>query len=170
MLATHRYPAAPCRYLTLCGLALLLLASRAAAAEPSQAMLGVIPTDEKGQVIVRDVYMGGPAQLAGLHGGERIIAINDKPVNSSAELIAALSGLAPNTRIELRASRDGWVKQLSIELGKREDVMKLPLGRDVLEVPAEPRPRPRPVAPRGPSAEKIRELENPFYRLRNQRW
>ncbi len=74
-------------------------ASSAFADEP-QAMLGVIPVDEDGQVVIHDAYAGGPADAAGLWPADRIIAINDKNVNSVDELLDALEpyGVGPASR------------------------------------------------------------------------
>ncbi len=48
------------RILAACAL-LVAFAVQAHAAEPSRGMLGLIPHDEEGIVIIKDVYQGGPA-------------------------------------------------------------------------------------------------------------
>jgi len=144
---------------------LFIAAGHAQAAEPSRAMLGVTLHDEAGQVIVSGVYVGGPATAAGLRPGDRIIAVNDKVVHSSAELVEAMAGYNVGSRIEVRASRDGWTKQLPITLGNRETVSRLPLSTSAAAAPqTRTRNSPNVVAPR--------PLVNPspFYRKRNERW
>jgi predicted metalloprotease with PDZ domain len=149
--------------LLTCGFALANV-SIATAAEPSRAMLGVIPTDVDGKVIIKDLYVGSPAEIAGLRSGDRIIAVNDQAVNSAAELIDLLTGLDVNTRIELRASRDGWTKQLPVTLAKRDDVAKLPLASVVAAQQSRTRPS------RSITIDRFRTLDDPAERRRTQRW
>jgi predicted metalloprotease with PDZ domain len=138
------------------------------ASEPPRAMLGVIPSDVGGKLIVKDVYVGGPAQVAGIRPGDRIIAINDKAVNTSAELFEALAGYDVGAEVELRASRDGWSKQLRVPLGKREDVARLPLSLPAGANAQAPVNRRAPIAP--PSRDRRRDVDSPYYRYRYQRW
>ncbi len=86
----------------------VLAASLTQAAEPTPAMLGIVPVDVLNHVIVHDLYVGSPAQLAGLHAGDRILEIGDKEVLSAADLIEIIGTYKPNDRIEVRASRRGW--------------------------------------------------------------
>ncbi len=141
-------------------------ASHALADEP-QAMLGVIPVDEDGQVVIHDAYAGGPADVAGLWPGDRIIAVNDKNVNSVDELLDALAPSGVGTRVEIRASRNGWTKQVQVKLGDRDVVSKMPLAS------ASPTPPPQ-ARRRDVQAETIhskhRALDSPYYRYRYQRW
>jgi S1-C subfamily serine protease len=150
------------------GLVSATAGSRATSAEPSPAMLGVIPIDQAGQVIVQDVYVGGPAQVAGLRPGDRIIAVDEKAVHTAAELIETLAGFAPQARVEIRASRSGWIKQLTVTMAKRENVIGLRRSLDIAAPPPSSRTTVAPPGTASPS--KVRKLEDPFYRMRNQRW
>jgi predicted metalloprotease with PDZ domain len=149
-----------------CGLIAVASCGFSSAAEPSRAMLGVIPKDANGQVIVKDVYVGSPAGVAGLRAGDRIIAVNDKTVNTAAELIDALAPLDVDARVELRASRDGWTKQVQVTLAKRDDVAKLPLASTV----AAQQPRVRQTPSRSITIDQFRMLDDPAERRRRQRW
>jgi predicted metalloprotease with PDZ domain len=152
-------------FLAACGLMAAMVASHANGGEPSRAMLCVIPVDDGGRVMVKDVYVGGPAQVAGLRPGDRIIAVNDKAVNTAAELIETLAGYDANARVELRASRDGWSKQLPVTLAKRENVAGLPLS---LNATPQSTTRRMPVGTSSPNNRT--RIDSPFYRYRYQRW
>jgi S1-C subfamily serine protease len=141
-----------------------IAASAARAAEPAPGMLGVTLRDDGGRVFVKDVYLGGPAQRAGLRPGDRILAVGDKAVSTIAELVETLAAYEAGARIEIRASRDGWSKELPATLGKREEVAGLPL---MLQSRATPQARTR-NAPVQPAAPLVHP--SPFYRKRNERW
>ena len=150
------------------GFASLLAVSQAKSAEPSSAMLGVVPVDRAGQTIVQDVYVGAPAHAAGLRPGDRILEIDGKPVNNAQELMGVISGYEPNKRIEIRASRDGWVKQLSVTLAKRDDVIRRPLSSVTETRQQQPGST---VRPRGyVDAERARHINDPYYRAKRTRW
>lgn len=160
----------PLRLLTLIVLAVVACGSSARAADPSPAMLGVIPVDQGGRVIVQDVYVGAPAHTAGLRPGDRIVAIDNKAVNTSAEMIALIAGYQPGTQIEIHASRDGWNKQLAVTLAKRGDVERL---RPSLGAAAQSRPQSQPATGsqrRYVDPTRLRHIEDPYYRAKNTRW
>jgi predicted metalloprotease with PDZ domain len=139
------------------------VASHADGSEPAPGMLGVTLDDWAGRVLVKDVYVGGPAYVAGLRPGDRIIAVGHKAVNTSAELIEVLAEYGANERVELYASRDGWMKDLPVTLAKRADVV----GKPLLNATATPQPRTTSV-PVQPSRPLVHP--DPFHRKRYERW
>ncbi len=155
---------APVAWLPLCIFMLAGIACHADENDAPPGMLGVILRDEGGRVLLKDVYVGGPAHTAGLRPGDRIIAVGHKAVNTSDELIEVLAENRANDRIELFASRDGWMKDLPITLAKREDIV----GKPLLAPKQTPRPRTgnSPVTvPRQPLVHP-----DPAHRVRYERW
>lgn len=136
--------------------------------KPSRAMLGVTLRDDGGHVLVKDVYMGGPAHAAGLRPGDRIVAIDETAVNTSGELIEVLATHQVGDRFELHASRDGWRKELPITMADGDEVSRQPLFLGVVEEAA-PFAFRRPVTTRT-SGRPNQPHPSPFYRLRYERW
>jgi predicted metalloprotease with PDZ domain len=153
-------------------LLLALVAGNAAAVEPSRGMLGLIPTDQNGLVIVKDLYVGGPADAAGLWPGDRIIAVDEKTVKTAAELVETLARYEPDTQIELFASRSGWTKQIPIKMGKRDAVSRLPLvSAQQPAPPAQAQTRtPRATTGNSTTINRFRAHEDVFERKRRERW
>jgi serine protease Do len=67
-----------------------------------------------GGVVVAAVDPGGPADRAGIKAGDRIVAVNDTPVDNTDELAAVLATVKPGTTVPVEVVRDG--KKLSIEV------------------------------------------------------
>jgi serine protease Do len=68
--------------------------------------------------LVGDVTPNSPAQKAGLEKGDIILDINGTPVNSSAELRMRVSLMAPGTKVNVKAFRDGGEKTLPLTLAE----------------------------------------------------
>jgi S1-C subfamily serine protease len=149
----------------------VITGSHAKSADSSPGMLGVIPVDDDGQVFVKEVYVGGPAQLGGLRPGDRIIEIEGKSVNSAVDLIAAVGSYEANRPVEIRASREGWAKQISVALRKREDVLRM------RHTSVFPEPLPQVPAQTNNSRqrgwideERLKHINDPYYRAKKTRW
>jgi len=142
-----------------------VVAHPAGGAEPAPGMLGVTLENWQGRVLVKDLYVGGPAYVAGIRPGDRIIAVGHKAVNTSAELLEVLAEYSANDRIELFASRDGWMKDLPVTLASREDVA----GKPLLSATQKPAPRARTG---NTTIQPSRPLVHPdtFHRKRYERW
>jgi predicted metalloprotease with PDZ domain len=150
-------------YLPVCLFLIAGVASHANGSDSSPGMLGVTLRDSGGRVLVKDVHVGGPAYVAGLRPGDRIIAVGHKAVNTSTELREVLAENRANERVEVYASRDGWMKDLPITLAKREDIE----GKPLLAATQTPQPRTRSgqVAPSRPIVHP-----DPAHRVRYERW
>jgi serine protease Do len=68
--------------------------------------------------LVGDVTPNSPAQKAGVEKGDIILAINGKPVNSSAELRMHVSLMNPGTTVSVKVFRDGAEKTLPLTLAE----------------------------------------------------
>jgi len=71
--------------------------------------------------LVSDVTPDSPASRAGLERGDIIMAINGKPVNSSADLRMNVSLMAPGTRVDVKVLRNGANQTIPVTLAEMPD-------------------------------------------------
>ena len=71
-----------------------------------------------GGVLVGDVSSGTPAANAGLKKGDIILKLNGTPVQSSSDLRAQISQMAPGTVVKLDVWRDGKSQEFNVTLGE----------------------------------------------------
>lgn len=92
--------------------------------------IGVVPEDiddgqarqlglAHGGVVITNLYVGSPAQDAGLRPGDLVIAVAGAEVASAQEVLARVAQAKPGTRIELRVQRGAEVASLSILVTER---------------------------------------------------
>lgn len=70
--------------------------------------------------LVGNVQEGQPAEKAGIQDGDIIIAIDDSPVEDSAELLRIVASKKPGTKVTVVALRNGERKEFKVELGDRQ--------------------------------------------------
>jgi serine protease Do len=98
-------------------------------------------------VEVTGVTAGTPAERAGLEMGDVIMSLNNRPVNTLAELQARVAQFTPGDRIDVGFVRYGRRMQATVQLGefevarqeaapRREDRKANPLGFRVSVLPA----------------------------------
>ena len=87
---------------------------------PDRGFLGVYTQSSAspGQ-LVTFVMPDGPAEAGGLQAGDRILAVDGRPIESSEELVEAIGPHAPGTHIELSLDRAGQALARSVEVGER---------------------------------------------------
>jgi S1-C subfamily serine protease len=61
----------------------------------------VFDANTDGQLVVDAVDPGGPAEVAGLHAGDIIVALNSTAVADNETFVAALAGLMPGDTVQL---------------------------------------------------------------------
>jgi Tol biopolymer transport system component len=88
------------------------------------AYLGTIPDYRamdaaSGGVLLADVRAGGPADLAGIKGGDRIIQMAGTRIENLYDMTYALQDHKPNETIDVVVVRDGAEKKLRATLGVR---------------------------------------------------
>ncbi len=89
------------------------LAAPAGRGAESRAWLGVAlrgqrgESDAPGQAVIMHVLPGSPAENAKLQAGDTVLAINDQPIKSAAQLITMMGTMKPGETIHLTVSRDG---------------------------------------------------------------
>ncbi len=70
-------------------------------------------------VTVAGVDRGGPASLAGVHSGDEVLAIDDKPVESARALIRSVAAAPPGSALRLSLHRRDRDLDVSVIVGKR---------------------------------------------------
>lgn len=93
------------------GWLLAALLPLAMAGEKPRVMFGVVPAGvadatESG-VLVKAVLPGSPADLAHLKPGDRIVRLNETPVNTPAEMRRVLLSLEPGQSVSMMYFKDG---------------------------------------------------------------
>jgi S1-C subfamily serine protease len=67
-------------------------------------------------LLVAQVRPGGPAEKAGFARGDVLLSVDGSPVNTAADLRAAINAAAPHHKAKLALSRDGVVRNVTIPL------------------------------------------------------
>jgi len=70
-------------------------------------------------VLIQDVMVNTPAEIAGLHHGDIIIEVDALKIKNTAELIAYISGKKPESNVRVTIIRDGKRKTLKVTLAER---------------------------------------------------
>lgn len=116
--------------------------STAKSSEPG--FLGIYLAQGEGKgAVVDGTVKGSPAREVGLKKGDVIVGIGDKRVETEQDLIAQLQGSKVGDKINLRVAREGWVKKVTVTLGRR------PAREDAQPAP-KPTPKPAPKAEKQP--------------------
>ena len=76
--------------------------------------------EDRSGAFVQSVTPGLPAEVAGVKHGDAIVAVDGKPIASSAELIAEITRRSPRDRVKLEVLRDGKSQTLTARLVDRE--------------------------------------------------
>ena len=87
-----------------------------------RAWLGVrfLPvTDGTPGVVVRDVLPGSPAAAAGMHAGDRVVALDGRAIDQPMRLQNALAVLPAGSKVALKVVRDGAELTLEVVLTAR---------------------------------------------------
>ena len=88
-------------------------------AGPPHALIGLQLESSKGErgARVREVSPGGPAEEAGVRTGDLIVAVNGADIKGSdpaLRVIEQLHGVRPGDKVNLRVSRDGKVRNMTL--------------------------------------------------------
>ncbi|WP_199738501.1 trypsin-like peptidase domain-containing protein [Corallococcus sp. CA054B] len=69
--------------------------------------------------VVKDVYRGSPAAQAHIRPGDRLVAVNGRPIGSYLQLLRKVALLAPGTEAKLTLLRDGGTQEVAVRLVAR---------------------------------------------------
>ena len=75
-----------------------------------------LKVDSDRGLIVGSVVTGGAAAKAGIAKGDLLLSVDGTPVNSLADLTAAVNAAAPHHNAEFEMSRDGATRDVTISL------------------------------------------------------
>ncbi len=96
-------------------------------AELPRPWLGMYTADRDGRLVVNGLASGGPADAAGVHAGDLVIAVGAERVASLAELFRGIWRLGPaGTEIPLTLARGGAPVYVKVASGDRNDFLKKP--------------------------------------------
>jgi serine protease Do len=82
------------------------------------AFLGVLTAKTDEGAVINNVLDNTSAKKAGLEKGDIITKVNDKEINSPADLRNAIRDFKPGDKIDIYFLRDGKKKSIEVELGK----------------------------------------------------
>jgi len=96
-------------------------------AQPPRPWLGMYTADREGRLVVNGLAAGGPAERAGVHAGDLVIAVGGERVASLADLFRRIWRLGPaGTEIPLTLARDGAPVYVGVVSGDRNDFLRKP--------------------------------------------
>lgn len=72
-------------------------------------------------VILGDVLPGGPAERAGLRGGDLVLSLNGKPMENGRQLDVNIYQFRPGSKVTIEIERDGQSRLFDVEVRKRDD-------------------------------------------------
>ncbi len=75
--------------------------------------------DKAEGALIGNVMPGEPADKGGIKAGDVIIAVNDKKVDDSSELLRAIAAEKPGSKTKVTVLRNGTKKVLTLTLGER---------------------------------------------------
>ena len=73
----------------------------------------------KAGVLITGVLQDGPASRSGMRPGDVVVKIDAEPVQNTAQLMAAVAALKPDSRALLRVQRGDAVLDLKLDIGQR---------------------------------------------------
>jgi C-terminal processing protease CtpA/Prc len=116
----------------------------AAFAGPPHVLVGVQLDDSSGDAgaRVREVSPGGPAQQAGVHSGDLIVAVNGTNVRGqepAGRVVELLHDVKPGDKVDLKVLRDGKTRDLTVTA--RPGGNDLFIGLNLPDFPPLPRVR-----------------------------
>ena len=101
--------------------------------EVDQTMAKALGLPNASGFVVGDVEPGGPAEDAGLQGGDVIVSLNGNPVKEWLDFRVAIASLTPGSEIELEIYRDGKKQTVDVVLGERDADAVASIDNDDME-------------------------------------
>jgi serine protease DegS len=81
--------------------------------------LEAVPSADGAGLMVTAVLAGGPASVAGLRPGDRLLALDGRPARQARELAQHIASLTPGSRLPLVIERQGRQIPLEARVGQR---------------------------------------------------
>lgn len=86
--------------------------------------LGVFLEEDEDGVRITGVKEGSPADKAGLREGDKIVEVDNKPVDDDGDIRHIIRNLEPGDSIQVEVMRDGRKKTVTATLGEAKQVWK----------------------------------------------
>lgn len=103
------------------------LKTRGRANRPPRPWLGIFATESEEGIVIMGLAEGGPAEGAGLQGGDVIAAVAGEPVSDLAAMFRSIWALGEaGARIPLTIRRDGRAVLLTVVSGNRDSFLRTP--------------------------------------------
>ncbi len=83
------------------------------------AFMGVTLSDQGDHVLLSSISEGGPAAVAGLRSGDRLVNIGKKQIVNSADVLDELRGRSPGQTLKIRILRGGMPLDVNVKLAAR---------------------------------------------------
>ena len=88
-------------------------------------------TEERFAILVTDIYRGGPAEVGGLHPGDRLIEANGARLETYDGWMRALTSVAPGETLRMKLLRDGTEQDVAVVAGQRPQSVQPALSLDL---------------------------------------
>jgi len=85
-------------------------------------------------VLIRDIALGEPADMAGLERGDLIVEFAEQEIDTFKKLVAVAAKTKPGQVVEVRVLRRGRDKKFKMKLSKRSGAWKVQKG-EVVAIP-----------------------------------
>jgi membrane-associated protease RseP (regulator of RpoE activity) len=84
--------------------------------------LGIFLSEDDDGVHITGVREGSPAEKAGLREGDKIVEVDNKPVEDDSDIRRIIRNLEPGDSVQVEVMRDGKRKTVNATLGEAKDV------------------------------------------------
>lgn len=123
--------------LLLCIVASTAVASTAGGAPRASnpAFLGITMVDAsggRGPCVIEDATRDGPAEAAGLRSGDRVRAVNGKPIENCAALLDEITAHVPGETVEIKVERFGRALVVKPQLTTRDALLHHMIGEPMI--------------------------------------
>jgi serine protease Do len=99
-------------------------------------------------VIIGEVFKGGPAEKAGVHGEDIIVGLNGQPVKDGDDLVARVADVPVGSPVTLNVDRDGKKMDFSLTIQNRAQLYKDDPSYNGTRIPTEEPVKPETTASR----------------------
>lgn len=121
----------------LCVVASTAVASTAVASPRSSnpAFLGIQMIDAsggRGPCVIEGATRDGPAEAAGLRSGDRVLAVDGKPIANCSALLDEITAHAPGETVEIKVDRLGRALAIKAQLTTRDALLHHMIGKPMV--------------------------------------
>ncbi|HEU5180034.1 MAG TPA: PDZ domain-containing protein [Candidatus Polarisedimenticolia bacterium] len=84
--------------------------------------LGVFLDEDEDGVRITGIKEGSPAEKAGLREGDKIVEVDNKPIEDDGDIRRIIRSLEPGDHVQIEVMRDGKRKTVTATLGEAKEV------------------------------------------------